>query len=288
MFKGSMVAMVTPLNPDQSLDLKGLERVVDFHIENQTDALVIIGTTGESAVLTKAEKETVIKATLEQVNGQIPVIAGTAAQSTAETIDNTKKAQALGCNGALIMTPAYIKPPQRCLIAHYQAIATHTDLPLILYNVPGRTACDLLPETALELSKIDNIVAIKEASGSVERTKQIIDYCGNALDVLSGEDSLSLELMKLGAKGVISVTANIAPKLMHQMCDFALNEQWQSAQEINKKLKPLHDVLFIESNPIPTKWAMSQMDLCNSTLRLPLLDLELSYHKNILEVLETL
>lgn len=288
MFKGSMVAMVTPLNQDQSIDLVGLERVIEFHLKNKTDALVVIGTTGESAVLTKAEKDLIIKTTVEHVNGKIPVIVGTASQSTAETIANTKQAELLGCDGVLVMTPAYIKPPQRCLITHYKAIAASTDLPLILYNVPGRTACDLSAETALELSKIDNIVAIKEASGSLERTKKIIAECGDSIDVFSGEDALSFELMQLGATGVISVTANVAPNLMHQMCKFALEGQWQQAKEINNILEPLHEVLFIESNPIPTKWAMAQMQLCNSTLRLPLLELEESHHLKVSQILEAL
>lgn len=288
MFLGSMVALVTPMTADQQVDYKALEKLVDYHLDNGTDALVVVGTTGEAAVLSHDEKAKIIQVVLEQVHAKIPVIAGTAAQGTEQTISNTKHAQSLGVDGALVMTPAYIKPPQRCLISHYQAIASSCDLPLILYNVPGRTACDLLPETIATLAKIENIVGIKEASGSVSRTQTIIEYCGDAIDVFSGEDGLTLAIMKLGAKGVISVTANVVPKLMHQLCQMASQERWQDAEILDHKLQILHEALFVEANPIPCKWALSQMQLCSEVLREPLSALDRKYHSTLMNALNTL
>ncbi len=286
MFKGSMVAMVTPLTNEQTLDMSALEKVIDFHLTNKTDALVVVGTTGEAATLSQDEKSQVIRAAVEQVNGKIPVIAGTAAQSTQQTIDNTKQAQALGVDGVLVMTPAYIKPPQRGLIAHYKALAFQTDLPIILYNVPGRTAVDLLPESVQALSHIDNIVAIKEASGSLKRAKQLIKMCGGSLDIISGDDALNLDLMRLGAVGAISVTANIAARQMHEVLVLALKGRWDEAKALDDTLAQLHETLFIDANPIATKWALSQMGLCLATLRAPLSDLESHYHQVIIAAMQ--
>lgn len=286
MFKGSMVALVTPMTIEQTLDLKALERVVEFHLHNNTDALVVAGTTGESAVLSIKEQNLLINAVLEQVNGAIPVIAGTGAQSTEQAILNAKHAESLGVNGALIMTPAYIKPPQRGLIAHYEAIAKQTDLPIILYNVPGRTVSDLLPESIKILSERSNIVAIKEATGSIERTKEIIDLCGNNINLLSGDDASNVELLKAGACGVISVTANVAPLQMHNICRLAIEGKWFEVEAMDKKLQALHRDLFIESNPIPVKWAMSQMNLCQPTLRLPLADLDKKHYDVVMSALK--
>lgn len=274
MFKGSMVALVTPMTKKQTLDLKALEKIIDFHLDNSTDALVLVGTTGEAAVLTAKEKDLIINRAVEQVNGKIPIVMGTGAQSTAQAVENTKHAGSLRVDGVLIMTPAYSKPPQRGLIAHYETIAKETSLPIILYNVPGRTACDLALESVITLSKQSNIVGIKEASGSLERAKKIIDACESDFHLFSGDDSLNFELLKLGAKGAISVTANIAPKQMHDICRLALAGRYTEAQVIDVALQLLHKELFIDSNPIPTKWLMSQMALCEPTLRLPLMALE--------------
>lgn len=288
MFHGSMVAMATPMDKAQAIDMAGLERVIDFHLDNGTDAMVVAGTTGESATLSFEEKKRLIAATVKQVNGCIPVIAGTGAQGTNDAIELTKMAMAQGVDAVLIMTPAYIKPTQEGLYLHYKAISEHCALPIILYNVPGRTACDLELDTAKRLSKISNIVGIKEATGSVERTKSIIDACGDALDVYSGEDSLTLSLMKEGAKGVISVTANVAPKQMSEMCQFVLKGEFDKALQCNEGLSPLHEALFFESNPIPTKWAMSQLGLMGDTARLPLTSLNEQYREPLLEVMRSL
>lgn len=265
-----MVALVTPMHEDQSIDFAALESLVEFHLQNETDGMVVVGTTGEAAVLSLQEQAKVISHVVNQVKGKIPIIAGTASQSTHQCIINTKQAEALGADGALIMTPAYIKPPQSGLLAHYQAIAAETSLPIILYNVPSRTACDLQLDTVVELSAIDNIVAIKEASGDLERCQAIIECAADDFAVLSGEDALTVDMMKLGAQGVISVTANIAPKLMHQLCSAALAGDFEQAYAINQQLSQLHDDLFIESNPIPCKWLLAQLGLCQPTLRLPL------------------
>lgn len=288
MFHGSMVAMATPMDKAQAIDMYGLEKVIDFHLDNGTDAIVVAGTTGESATLSFEEKKRLIAATVKQVNGRVPVIAGTGAQGTNDAIELTKMAMAQGVDAVLIMTPAYIKPTQEGLFLHYKAISEHCALPIILYNVPGRTACDLEVDTAKRLSKISNIVGIKEATGSVERTKSIIDACGGALDVYSGEDSLTLSLMKEGAKGVISVTANVAPKQMSEMCQFALKGEFDKALQCNEGLSPLHEALFFESNPIPTKWAMSQLGLMGDTARLPLTTLNEQYREPLLEVMRSL
>jgi 4-hydroxy-tetrahydrodipicolinate synthase len=288
MFKGSMVALVTPMNIDQSVDYSGLAKLVDFHLSHQTDALVVVGTTGEAAVLSAGEKFKIIEAVVKQVAGKIPVIAGTAAQGTQQTIELTQQAESLGVDGALVMTPAYIKPPQRSLIAHYRAVAQNTKLPIILYNVPGRTACDLSIETAIALADVDNIIAIKEASGDVLRTQAIIENCGDKLMVYSGEDALTLDLMKLGAKGAISVTANIAPRLMHKLCQAALDADWPEAQEIDNRLQPLHEILFCESNPIACKWALSEMGYCTDVLRMPLLPLDEQFHHGVRQILATI
>ena len=288
MFQGSLVALVTPMKENQSIDFDGLKQLVSFHMENKTDGLVVAGTTGESAVLSMSEVKQLISAVVQQVKGEVPVIVGTSAQSTNQAILNTKVAEELGADGALIMTPAYIKPPQRGLFTHYKSIAESTALPIILYNVPGRTGCDLLPDTVLALSDISNIIAIKEACGDLARSQEIIDRCEEKLFVLSGEDSLAYEMMKQGAKGVISVTANIAPRMMHDMCQAMLDGNIAAAQDFNNRLCALHEVLFVESNPIPAKWALAQMRLCSASLRLPLVELSDEFHKECISILEKL
>jgi 4-hydroxy-tetrahydrodipicolinate synthase len=288
MFSGSMVAMATPMDSASNLDLKALKKVIHFHLDNGTDALVVCGTTGESATLTFEEKKTVVKVTVAEVNGRIPVIAGSGAQGTQDAIELTQMVMSLGVDAALIMTPAYIKPTQEGLYQHYKAISANCALPIILYNVPGRTACDLSVDTAKRLSSISNIIGIKEASGLPERTSAILECCGESLDVYSGEDALTLELMRLGAKGVISVTANVAPKLMHDMCHAVLKKDFEEGLRIHEQLLPLHDALFSESNPIPTKWAMSELGLMEPVARLPLLTLSKSQREPLQAVMRGL
>lgn len=288
MFHGSMVAMVTPMDSNEEIDWAALERVIAFHLENDTDAIVVGGTTGESGTLTFDEKKQLIHATVSQVNGRIPVIAGTGAQGTRDAVKLTTMALKQGVDAALIMTPAYIKPTQEGLYQHYRVISEACPLPIIMYNVPGRTASDMTPDTAIRLSTVSNIVGIKEASGLSERTQAIINACGDKLDVYSGEDHLTLDLMKLGAKGVISVTANVAPSLMHQMCQQALTGDFDGAVKINQQLSPLHAALFSEPNPIPTKWAMSQLGLMRAKARLPLTLLSNPLQAPLLEVMKSL
>lgn len=288
MFHGSMVAMATPMDTKQDIDMAGLEKVIAFHLAQGTDAIVVGGTTGESATLSFDEKKHLIAQTVKLVNGRIPVIAGTGAQGTKDAIELTHMAMEQGVDAALVMTPAYIKPMQEGLYLHYKAISEACALPIIMYNVPGRTACDLGVETVKRLSTISNIVGIKEATGLIERTESIVAACGEALDVYSGEDGLTLSLMKAGAKGVISVTANVAPKLMSEMCQLALKGDFDKALQVDEGLSPLHEALFFESNPIPTKWAMSLLGLIGETGRLPLTTLSEPHRQPLLEVMKSL
>lgn len=281
MFRGSMVALVTPLKNNQ-IDYEATQRLMEFHIENGTTALIVAGTTGESGTLEKSEKSALLKFAVEKAANRIPIIAGTAAQGTDATIELTKQALDVGVDAALIMTPAYIKPTQAGLVKHYEAIANKVAMPIIVYNVPGRTACDLLPETLGQMSHIPNIIGIKEATGDVGRVARIIAACGKKMVIFSGDDATALELMLLGAKGVISVTANVAPKLMSQMCDLALKGDKASAEKINQRLMALHQQLFIEANPIPAKYVLAKMGYLNNELRLPLTSLE-SAHQPLLD-----
>lgn len=283
-----MVALVTPFNEQGEVCYQAFNKLIEFHLKEGTDALVVAGTTGESATLKDSEKIKLFEAALTLVNGKIPVIAGTAKESTTECIALCKKACNLGVDGLLIMTPAYIKPTQQGLIKHYQAIAANVNTPIILYNVPGRTACDLSPKTAGALSKIEQVVAIKEASGKLERVGELLNESSGELTVLSGEDPLTLQMIKEGAKGVVSVTANVVPKLMSELCAKAINNEYDKAQAINVKLKDLHDVLFIESNPIPAKWAISKLLGIDGALRLPLTELSQDNQLKVQSVLEAL
>jgi 4-hydroxy-tetrahydrodipicolinate synthase len=287
MFKGSMVALVTPMKDDM-VDIESLRRLVEFHIERGTQAIIAAGTTGEAATLTDKEKQLVIKTVVEAVNERIPVIAGTAAISTKHTMELTHMATELGADAALIMTPAYIKPSQQGLLEHYQAIAHHVPLPIIMYNVPSRTAVDLLPETIERLADISNIVGIKEATASLERHQEIYNRCKDKLDIYSGDDVTGCDLMLNGAKGIISVSANVVPKLMAKLCDYALLNQEHAATEIQQRLMPLHQALFIEANPIPVKWALYKMGLINPEIRLPLTALNESHQRELEKVLDGL
>ena len=282
MFKGSMVAIATPMNQDGSLDHESLEGLIEFHIKNKTDVIVSVGTTGESATLNFKEHSEVIKATLSVVNKRIPVIAGSGANSTSEAIELTQRSKELGADGCLLVTPYYNKPTQNGLYEHYKMIADKVNIPQILYNVPGRTSVDMLPDTVHRLSNHPNIIAIKEASGNLERSKELLEKCADNISIFTGDDKTSVRDLLLGFKGNISVTANVAPLSMHEMCKFAIEGNAEEANKINSKLDILHDNLFIESNPIPVKWALHRMGLIKKGIRLPLTWLDSKY-ENILE-----
>lgn len=287
MFHGSMVALVTPMREDGSVDLPALHRLIDFHIENGTNAIVAVGTTGESATLEVDEHCQVIRETVQHVNGRIPVIAGTGANSTSEAIELTRYAHETRADACLLVTPYYNKPTQEGLYRHFKAIAEAVPISQILYNVPSRTACDMLPETVIRLSPIPNIVGIKEATGKIERATQITEACGEALDIYSGDDATALDLILAGGKGDISVTANVAPRLMSQMCEAALNGDGEEARAINARLMNLHKKLFVESNPIPVKWALKEMGIIEGGIRLPLTPLASEYHEPVRQALRS-
>jgi 4-hydroxy-tetrahydrodipicolinate synthase len=285
MFSGSMVALVTPMRADGSLDSDCLHKLVEFHISNGTDAIVAVGTTGESATLTVEEHCDVIRQIITQVNGRIPVIAGTGANSTTEAIALTQHAKDLGVDAALLVTPYYNKPTQEGLFLHYKAIADAVDVPQILYNVPSRTACDLLPETVARLADIKNIIGIKEATGDLSRVAEIKALCGDKIELYTGEDANTVDFILAGGQGVISVTANVAPAAMHEMCAAALAGNEVQARQINSDLSLLHQTLFVEANPIPVKWALTEMDLIPAGIRLPMTVLSQRYHHPVREAL---
>jgi 4-hydroxy-tetrahydrodipicolinate synthase len=270
MIQGSIVALVTPMGRDGALDIESLNRLIEFHIEQGTDAIVAVGTTGESATLNEDEHCEVIRLAVAQVAGRIPVIAGTGANATAEAITLTRRAKEAGADACLLVTPYYNKPTQEGLYRHFKAVAEAVDIPQILYNVPGRTACDLLPETVARLAGIPNIVGIKEATGNLDRLAEITRLCGGDFLLYSGDDATACDFCLRGGKGVISVTANVAPKLMHAMCAAALAGDTATAKAVDAKLAALHKDLFIESNPIPVKWAVHEMGLIGPGIRLPL------------------
>lgn len=285
MFNGSMVALVTPMQPDGSIDKKALHHLVEWHIASKTDALVVTGTTGEGSVLTTAEQFDLISSVVSQAENRIPIIAGTGSNSTEHTIELTENARKARANAALIVTPYYNKPTQAGLYEHYKTISEKVTLPIILYNVPSRTACDILPETVENLAKINTIVGIKEATGKVDRAIEIIQRCGKEFIVYSGDDFSAYELMLNGAKGVISVTANVAPQKMVEFCQAALSGNKSLANKLNSELMPLHKALFLETSPIPTKWALYEMGLIPSGIRLPLLPLDAKYRDELKTVL---
>jgi 4-hydroxy-tetrahydrodipicolinate synthase len=285
MFQGSMVALVTPMQEDGAIDEDSLQRLVEFHVEQHSDALVSVGTTGESATLNEQEHCHVIRRTVEMAAGRIPVIAGTGANSTREAIDLTRCAMEAGAAACLLVTPYYNKPTQEGLYLHHKAVAEAVPIPQILYNVPGRTAVDMLPETVARLASLENIIGIKEATGSMQRVQDILDRCGDRLAVYSGDDATAMELMLLGGRGNISVTANVAPAAMHAMCAAALAGDRETAQRINDRLNILHSVLFVESNPIPVKWALHVMGLIPTGIRLPLTPLAENHRETVLQAL---
>ena len=285
MIKGNVVALVTPMHEDGAVDYGALRRLVDWHVEQGTDAIVSVGTTGESATLDEKEHCEVIARTLEYAAGRIPVIAGTGANATSEAIRLTRCAAEAGVDACLLVTPYYNKPTQEGLYLHHKAVAEAVDIPQILYNVPGRTACDMLPETAIRLSAIDNIVGIKEATGELERIAAIRQGAGGGFAIYSGDDATGCEAMLQGADGVISVTSNVMPAQMTALCRAALGGDREQAEAIDRRLAPLHRNLFLESNPIPVKWALAEMGRIGRGIRLPLTWLSESCHEPLREAM---
>ncbi|MBA3033416.1 MAG: 4-hydroxy-tetrahydrodipicolinate synthase [Gammaproteobacteria bacterium] len=281
MIQGSIPAIVTPMNEDGALDLPALRRLLDWHIAEGTDAVVVVGTTGESPTVDMDEHCELIRATVEHVAGRIPVIAGTGANSTSEAIELARCAKAAGANAHLSVVPYYNKPTQEGLFLHFKTIAEAVDLPMILYNVPGRTVADLSNDTTLRLAQVPGIVGIKDATGNLERAADLIKRAPPGFAIYSGDDPTGLAMVLLGGHGVISVTANVAPKLMHAMVTFGLAADVKAAREINARLIGLHKQLFCEANPIPVKWACASMGLIQNTLRLPLTQLSADCHERV-------
>jgi len=273
MFKGSIPALVTPMDQDGAIDFGAWERLIDFHVEAGSDAVVVGGTTGESPALERAELEQMISSARDRISGRIPLIAGSGTAGTAKSIALSRAAEAAGADALLVVTPYYNRPTQEGLFRHFTAIADAVSIPLILYNVPGRTACDLLPETVGRLSQHPRIAGIKEATGSVARGEEVLRASRPGFLLLGGDDPTAARLMRAGARGVISVTANVAPRAMHEMCAAALRGEHDEAAKMDAALAPLHEKLFVEPNPIPVKWAVHRMGLAGPALRLPLLPL---------------
>ncbi|UJF19787.1 4-hydroxy-tetrahydrodipicolinate synthase [Vibrio sp. SS-MA-C1-2] len=287
MFSGSIVALVTPLDSSGEVDYASLEKLVEYHIASGTDGIVAMGTTGESATLTVDEHVKVVMKTLEFAAGRIPVIAGAGANATHEAVTFTKLFNGTGVAGCLSVTPYYNKPTQEGLYLHFKAISEASEVPIILYNVPGRTACDLLPETAARLAKLDNIVGIKDATADLSRVAKTRELCGDDFVQLTGDDATGLEFMRVGGHGTISVTANVAASDMAKLYQAALEGEFTKAEEINDRLMGLHQDLFIEANPIPVKWATKELGLItNGTLRLPLTPLQDGYHQTVRDALK--
>jgi len=285
-FEGSLVALITPMSEDGEVDYQALTRLIELHIESGTHGIVTVGTTGESSTLNVDEHLAVVEHTIKTANKRVPIVAGTGGNSTQEAIHLTRQAEQLGADAALSVVPYYNKPTQEGLFQHFKAIADAVPIAQILYNVPGRTVADMSNETIARLAVIDNIVGCKDATGDLERGKALIDLCGHQLSILSGDDPTALEYMKLGARGDVSVTANVAPKLMSGMCSAALAGDFDLAEKIDAKLRGLHTELFIESNPIPVKYAVSKMGYTANKLRLPLTSLSLELEAQVDEAMK--
>lgn len=286
MITGSLVAIVTPMFGNGEPDWESMHALVEHHIDQGTDGIVVVGTTGESATLTAREHSETIKRMVDQVNGRIPVIAGTGSNSTADTVHQTAEARALGVDACLLVTPYYNKPTQEGLYLHYKTVAESVAIPQILYNVPGRTGVDLLPETVGRLSQLDNIVGIKEATGIIQRGKQIRELCGADFAIYSGDDATGMELMLQGANGVISVVNNVAPAIMHDLCLAAMSGDRRRAETLNARIAALSAALFLEANPIPVKWALLEMGMIQDGIRLPLTPLSERYHNDVRSALK--
>lgn len=285
MLQGSMVALVTPMRDDGQVDDEALARLVEFHVEHGTEAILAVGTTGESATLDEQEHCEVIRRVVACAAGRIPVMAGTGANSTSEALRLSRCAEEAGADVCLLVVPYYNKPTQEGLYRHFRTVAEAVSLPQILYNIPGRTGCDMLPETVQRLAEIPNIVGIKEAT-DLARVRELVERCGQEFAVYSGEDALALEVMMAGGRGVISVTANVAPRQMSEMARRALAGDREGAQALDERLAALHKALFLESNPIPVKWALHEMGLIPAGIRLPLTPLSEQYHTPVGEALK--
>lgn len=281
MIKGSIVAIVTPMHPDGSLDYAGLNQLIDWHIAEGTDGIVIVGTTGESATVSVEEHCALIKATVDRVAGRIPVIAGSGGNSTAEAIVLTRFAKEAGADATLQVVPYYNRPTQEGMYQHFKAIAEAVDLPVILYNVPGRTVADMSNETILRLAAIKNIVGVKDATGNIGRGIDLLRLAPADFAVYSGDDPTAMALMLAGGKGNISVTANVAPRAMAELCKASMGGDLKTAIAINNKVFPLHQKLFVEPNPVPVKWALAEMGKMPAGIRLPLVPLAAEYHETV-------
>jgi 4-hydroxy-tetrahydrodipicolinate synthase len=287
MFSGSMVAIVTPMTADGGLDWPAWDRLLDFHLREGTDGIVVGGTTGESPVLTADEIEQLAVRAVARCRGKIQVIVGAGTHSTASTVARTRALSRLGVDAVLLVTPYYNKPPQEGLYRHFMAAADASQVPVILYNVPGRTAVDLLPGTVGRLARHPRIVSIKEATGLLNRVSEILTACPPEFTVLSGDDGTAVDLMGAGARGVISVTANVAPRRMHEACQAVLSGDLTKARAIDVSLQPLHKELFVEANPIPAKWAVARMGLIGNAIRLPLVELSAAHQDGVLRAMRT-
>ncbi len=285
MFSGSMVAIVTPMTADGGLDWPAWDQLLDFHAREGSDGIVVAGTTGESPALSVDEVEELTRRAVARCRGKIKVIVGAGTHSTAGTVARTRALTRLGVDAVLLVTPYYNKPTQEGLFRHFMAAAEASEVPVILYNVPSRTAVDLLPSTVARLARNPQIAAIKEATGSLSRAREILNTCPPEFTLLSGDDATALDLMNLGARGVISVTANVAPRRMHEACAAALSGDLPAAQAIDLRLQPLHKDLFVEANPIPVKWAVARMGLIGNAIRLPLVELSAAHHDTVLRAM---
>lgn len=287
MLKGSMVALVTPMQDDGGIDFPALEKLVEYHVDRGTEALIVAGTTGESATLVHDEHVALIERACELAGGRIPVIAGTGSNSTAQTLELSKAVDGLEIAAFLIVTPYYNKPTQEGLFRHFTAVADAVEHPVVLYNVPGRTGVDLKPETVIRLAEHERIVSIKDATSDLERVAALRAGCGPEFSLLSGEDATACAFMLVGGDGVISVTANVAPERMRALCDVAVAGRGEEAERIDETLQPLHKALFLESNPIPVKWAVEQMGLIGPGIRMPLTRLSAEYHDAVRAAMDT-
>ena len=288
MFQGSIVALVTPMNPNGSIDIGNFKNLLDFHIDNKTDGVVVLGTTGECPTVDFNEHTFLIKEAVSHISGRMPVIAGTGANSTQEAVFLTKSAKEAGADACLLVTPYYNKPNQQGLFEHYKTINDAVDIPQILYNVPSRTNCDLENETIISLSQFSNIIGIKDATGQLDRINFLKEKVKNNFIFISGDDLSFLEYIERGGCGVISVTANVKPDLMHNICNSALNGDIEKSRSINRELTKLHKAMFVDSNPIPVKWLMTYLGLINKGIRLPLVELDKKYQKSLIEIFKAI
>ena len=279
MFQGSIVALVTPMNKDGSLDIKSFNNLLDFHVQNKSDGVVVVGTSGEAPTIDFDEHISLINKAVKFIRGRIPVIAGTGANSTKEAIFLTQEAKNAGVDGSLLVTPYYNKPSQKGLYEHYKAINDSVDIPQVLYNVPARTSCDLENDTVIKLSYLPNIVGIKDATGDLTRIENLKNKVADNFIFISGDDITFLDYLKKGGKAVISVTANVRPLMMHEICNLVKENKIEDAEKLNQKLELLHKAMFIESNPIPVKWMLTKMGLIQQYIRLPLVELDPSNTK---------